>query len=106
MRRKRKVSLNSSKCVHTQFGETPRSSQMMCVMMALEHINFRGDGCCAYHIGCANLALVLQEMCSSECMPDFYPISGWQCGSCLSVNGRPEGMDEGLDEALIECEVC
>merc|ERR1719240_2009472 len=83
----------------------------MCVLLALEHINFRGDGCCAYHIGCANLALILQEMCSSECMPDFIPASGWQCGCCLSTNGRPIYPDDGRDlsevnEALMECEIC
>lgn len=115
MRRKRKVTLNSSKCVNSQFAETPRSSQMMAVLLALEHINYRGDGCCAYHIGCANLALILQEMCSSECMPDFSPATGWQCGSCMSLNGRAvpredsQGEASSADEApqaLIECEVC
>merc|ERR1719230_295935 len=95
MRRKRKVSLNVQKCVNQKFGETPRSSQMMCVLLALEHINFRGDGCCAYHVGCANLALILQEMCSSECMPDFSPASGWQCGACMSLNGRAQVGREG-----------
>jgi len=79
-------------------------------MIALEHINFRGDGCCAYHIGCANLALILQEMCSSECMPDLAPATGWQCGSCFSLNGIAscEGAPDASSatEALMECEIC
>lgn len=78
-------------------------------MLALEHINFRGDGCCAYHIGCANLALILQEMCSSECMPDI-DVTGWQCGSCMSLNGiaPAEGAPDAsrATEALMECEIC
>mmetsp|Transcript_145845 Transcript_145845/g.254443 ORF Transcript_145845/g.254443 Transcript_145845/m.254443 type:complete len:251 (-) Transcript_145845:78-830(-) len=108
LRRRRRVSLNSSKCALHQFGETPRASQMMCVLLALEHINPRGDGCCGYHIGCANLALILQEMCASECMPEFYPMAGWQCAYCLALNGKAEGgaSNDGGEEALLECEVC
>lgn len=111
-RRRRNVSLNTQKVTHPQFAETPRSSQMMCVLSALEHINCRGEGCCPYHIGCANLALILQEMCSSECMSEFSPADGWQCHDCQSLNGL-EGLEtaaacQNLDasRALLECEVC
>jgi len=68
----------------------------MCILRMLQHMNPRGESCCAYHVGLATLLHTLQEMIAQECLPDFAPLSGWQCEECLSLNG----------EEALACEIC
>merc|ERR1712048_805947 len=87
----------------------------MCIFDMLEHINSRGDGCCAYHIALTGIVHVLQEMGMQECIPDFSPFLGWQCPGCFAMNNSPakaryrgdsEIGGEMEDDSLLQCDIC
>jgi len=114
VRRRGASSRRSSRCLLSQFAETPKRTVMMCLLDAIEKVNPRGEGCCPYHVALAGVAKVLQEMGVQDCIPDFSPLLDWQCPGCFALNGatprfrhRSENSDEDQEEdAAPHCEVC
>jgi len=100
----------------TQFSKTPRRTQTMCILQALERVNVQSDGdCCRFHATLGSLARVMHEMGTGECDHNFLPLLGWQCGGCLAMNGIPGRLscpDAGsmsfneASEIPLQCSVC
>jgi len=97
-RRRVRVMLNSSKLALPQFAETPSTTSVMVLWIALHHLNIRGSGCCTLHVGLARLASAMKELQSRACSPVFSPYRAWQCVDCLSMNNNEEDDDNDSEK--------
>merc|ERR1712190_268078 len=88
------VNLSSSTRVLPRFAETPEKEIQTMLLTVFYHINPRGHGCCAFHIGLARADEALQKLRAKECSRTFTPHEGWQCARCLAMNEWSDSDDD------------
>jgi hypothetical protein len=94
---RKRVNLRSRRLAVREFKEAKMPIVMNMITDILYRSNFRGKGCCYWHIGLQSLLDRMAELLLGPCNDAIRPYSGWQCQFCFSLH---DDMETSL------CEVC
>jgi hypothetical protein len=94
--RKQRTCLAQPRVLLPDFKETPPHCVGQALQDIIDHINPCGDSCCSWHIAIASVSAVLMEMKHGACLPEYKPVSEWQCGHCSFM------QDDSVDSYAVE----
>ena len=85
-----RVNLKSKNLAVKKFREADKATVTNMIGDMLLQSNFRGEGCCYWHIGLQSLLEHTLELLARQCKVGMCPYSAWQCEFCLALHGDSE----------------